>query len=66
MPERLAVSGHRKVTCCHTKVKVSKVEGAPKAPLCPKYDAIPVGCHVESVGQRERERGGGEEGGSKK
>ena len=31
---------HSKVTWCHTKVKVWKVEGAPKVPLCSKYGAI--------------------------
>ena len=34
--------GHKKVMCRHTKVKVSKIEGAPMVPLRLKFGAIPT------------------------
>ena len=34
--------GHKKVMWRHTKVKVSKIEGAPMVPLCLKFGAIPT------------------------
>ena len=34
--------GHKKVMCRHTKVKVSKIEGAPMVPLCLKFGVIPT------------------------
>ena len=37
--------GHSKVTWRHTKVKVWKIEGASKVPLCPKYGAILASIH---------------------
>ena len=39
---------HKKVMWRHTKVKVSKIEGAPMVPLCLKFGAIST--YLQSYG----------------